>query len=247
MTTIAALMSFYADDADMIERAIRSVDGLATHLIAVDGAYDSFPGGEPHSAAETCQRVRETAEAIGVDLLFYSPAEVWARGEQEKRDRMYRMADATGADWYTVLDADFVFEYPLGIHAVFDALEDAHGFEVCDVDLRTPLKTEAGEWETTEQALPLFYRAAGLAPIRIGPTHYHTYREGSGTHLWGCGQTPQVPHFDMRAAVRVQHEWFRRDENRQASRWAYYMNRDGQQLEKNPFAKQLVAAMAEEE
>jgi hypothetical protein len=129
-------MAFYDDPADTTEAAIRSVQGLVDHLVAVDGAYATFPGGEAKSPDEMRERIQATAEEIGVDVLFYTPADVWAGGEPEKRDRMYRMADATGADWYTILDTDFLFEYPKGVHAVVGrARRRALGYEVAKVTL----------------------------------------------------------------------------------------------------------------
>lgn len=248
MTSICALMAFYDDPPDAIERAIRSVEGLATHLVAVDGAYASFPGGEAHSHAELPERIREAAFAIGIDLLLYMPEDVWVGGEPEKRDRMFRMGDATGADWFTVLDSDFRFTYPEGQNAVFEVLDGALGFEVGEVELIDYLtNAETNERERIVSKLPLFYRAAGYAPIRVGPTHYHTRREGSGTHLWGCANTPRVPWFDMTGVVSVEHEWWHRDDNRQIRKWTYYFQRDQAELEKNPFSPALVAAMAEEE
>jgi hypothetical protein len=250
MTSIAALMAFYDDPADTTEAAIRSVQGLVDHLVAVDGAYATFPGGEAKSPDEMRDRIQATAEEIGVDVLFYTPADVWAGGEPEKRDRMYRMADATGADWYTILDTDFLFEYPQGVHAVLDSLDAALGYEVAKVTLVDYLAPSEGSDDRVRQEseLPLFYRAAGLGPIHIGPTHFHTWREGAGTHLWGCQNTPQVPWADLTDVVHVQHKWWERTDDRQAQKWGYYVLRDAAQLEPNPFIpQQLVAATAEEE
>lgn len=251
MTTVCALMAFYDDPPDAIERAIRSVEGLATHLVAVDGAYASFPLGGAYSPLETRQRLQKTAIDVGLELLVYSPVDVWMGGEPEKRDRMFAFAHATSADWYTVLDTDFVFEYPEGIAAAFESLEGAQGYEIGEVALVDYLTNpETNERERVDSKLPLFYRGAGCAPIRIGPTHYHTRREGSETHLWGCANTPRVPWFDMTSVVSVQHEWWHRDDNRQIRKWTYYFQRDQAGLEHNPYAPEaskLVAAMAEED
>lgn len=239
MTSVCALMAFYDDPADTTEAAIRSVEGLVDHLVAVDGAYASFPGGEAKSPPEMRERIQVVAEEIGVNVLFYTPADVWAGGEVEKRDRMYRMGDATGADWFTILDTDFLFEYPLGTHAVVDALDAAQGYEVGQIKLVDYLTQEGSDERVRQESpLPLFYRASGLAPIHIGPTHYHTWREGAGTHLWGCGNTPQVPWADLSDVVHVHHKWWERDQNRQIRKWMYYMQRDQAKLEVSPFAIQ---------
>lgn len=248
---IAALMSFYDDPPDMIERAIESVAELVEVIVAVDGAYGVFPSGEARSPAEQVDAIQETAAACDLDLLLYQPNDVWHGGEVEKRDFMFRLADTMRADWYTILDTDFIFEYPyrLGVQSVFEDLRVAQkrGFEVGKVTLIDHVSTPgANSKRRVENELPLFYRVAGLAPIHIGPTHYHTWREGSEEHLWGCLNTPQVAHFDMTDTVHVRHEWWHRDEARQARKWGYYLVRDGQKLEPNPFAPTLVAATAGE-
>lgn len=241
---ITALLSWYDEPADTLERAIRSASEIVTSLVAVDGAYASFPGGEATSDDEQRDVIQQTARDCGLDLLLYQPSEPWAGGEIEKRDRMFRMGDATRADWFVILDADFVFEYPYrtGAGAVFDDLAVAkkRGFEVCKVGIVDYLVDDdgTGERKRTVSEIPLFYRAAGLPPLHISGTHYHTTREGYDTHLWGCAMTPQLEHFDMTDTMRIQHEWWHRDENRQVRKWGYYLQRGLHGLEKSPFASQ---------
>lgn len=249
---VTALMSFYDDPPEMIERAIRSAAPIIDALIAVDGAYGIFPGGLAHSPDDQVETIRRVAAGCELDLLLYQPTDVWIGGEVEKRDFMFRLGDVTQPDWFTILDTDFVFEYPYrrGAEEVRADLRRAErdDYEVCKVRLIDHVAhPRAKSRRRVENELPLFYRAAGLPPIHIGPTHYHTWREGYEKHLWGCINTPQLDHFDMTDVLHVQHEWWHRDEDRQAAKWGYYVLRDGQQLEKNPFAsKSLVAVAAEE-
>jgi hypothetical protein len=249
---IAALMSFYDDPPESVERAIRSVSELATHLVAVDGAYGSFPSGEARSPASNIEAIVAATTACELELTLHQASDVWAGGEVEKRDFMYRLADTTKADWYTILDTDFVFEFPYrsGVEDVFADLRVAakRGYEVGKVRLIDFVGSEDHKARRrVESDLPLFYRAAGLPPIRIGPTHYHTWREGYEKHLWGCGGTPQHPHFDMVDTVHVRHEWWHRSDERQIRKWTYYHQREQAGLEPNPFAPVLVAATAEED
>jgi hypothetical protein len=266
---VAALLSWYDEPPAVLERAIRSYAEIADHLVAVDGAYATFPGGEATSAPEQREAIERTAADCGLDLLLWQPADQWAGGEIEKRDRMYRLADVTGADWYVICDADFLLEFPYktGVRAVQEDLRAAtrRGLEVAKVTLVDYLTDDVGGDVRREvrNELPLFYRAAGLSPLHISETHYHTIREGSDTHLWGCLRTPQVEHFDMTDTVHVRHEWWHRDEMRQAAKWGYYVLRDANRLERSPFAvpdapelgfigettpdDTLVAATAEEE
>jgi hypothetical protein len=249
---VTALMSFFDDPAEMIERAIRSAVPIIDALVAVDGAYATYPAGEARSPTVQVDTIRRVAADCEIDLLLYQPSDLWIGGEVEKRDFMFRLGDTTKPDWFVILDTDFVFEYPYrrGAEDVRADLRTAEKreFEVCNVTLIDHVAHPgANHKRRVETDLPLFYRVAGLAPIHIGPTHYHTTREGYDTHLWGCSNTPQLPHFDMTDTLHVKHEWWHRDENRQASKWGYYMVRDGQQLERNPFSQQLVAATAEED
>jgi hypothetical protein len=239
---LTALMAFYDEPPHTLERSIRSAAQIIDHLVVVDGAYASFPGGTGRSPEEQREVIQRTADDCELDLLLWQPADVWAGGEPEKRDRMFRLADITGADWYVILDADFVFQYPYrsGPGAVREDLDVAakRGYEVAKVKLVDYLAADAigAERKRIEHELLLFYRAAGLAPLHIGPTHYHTTREGSDLHLWGCALTPQIEHFDMTDTVHVQHEWWHRAEYRQAQRWGYYVQRDMHGLEISPYA-----------
>lgn len=236
-------MCLYDEKLSMISRSIESALPIIDTLVVADGAYASFPSGEARSPVDQIDLIQRICREREIDLILHQPSEVWADGEPEKRDHLFHLADTTGADWYVVLDTDFVFEYRRGVPVVLERLRDATldcGEIVLENYLRPDMQGPAPEigppipWQRNLDPLPLFYRGKGAPRIRIGPTHYHTKREGDSTHTWGCSNTPQLPRFKV--PLLVHHEWWKRDDPREIKKWTYYFQRDQAQLETSPFA-----------
>ncbi len=101
---IIAVLSWYDEPVDWLRECVASAR-FCDHLIAVDGPYAAFPGAfeKPSSPPDQIQAIRGVWPGCGVHV---QPGP-WD-GEVAKRDYMFRLAVAEGADWVFVIDADEV-------------------------------------------------------------------------------------------------------------------------------------------
>lgn len=99
---IVAVLSWYDEPVDWLRECVASAR-FCDHLIAVDGPYAAFPYDNPSSPPDQAEAIRGAWPGCAVRV----PTEVWS-GEVAKRDYMFRLAVAEGADWVFVIDADEV-------------------------------------------------------------------------------------------------------------------------------------------
>ena len=101
---IIAVLSWYDEPVDWLRECVASAR-FCDHLIAVDGPYAAFPGAseKPSSPPDQMQAIRGIWPGCDVHVQ----PEPWD-GEVAKRDYMFRLAVAQGADWVFVIDADEV-------------------------------------------------------------------------------------------------------------------------------------------
>jgi hypothetical protein len=104
--TIAAVLCWYDEPVEFLDRCIRSLAGVCDRLTAVDGAWLPFPDGQPRSPLEQRRTVNAAACAIGIEFAAgpVEPDHVWA-SQVAKRDAAMRYA-GWGADWLLVIDGD---------------------------------------------------------------------------------------------------------------------------------------------
>jgi hypothetical protein len=99
---IIAVLSWYDEPVDWLRECVASAR-FCDHLIAVDGPYAAFPHDTPSSPPDQIEEVRRGWPGCTVHVQ----PEPWV-GEVAKRDYMFRLAVAQGADWVFVIDADEV-------------------------------------------------------------------------------------------------------------------------------------------
>lgn len=204
---VVALMAFYQEEDAMLEAAVGSLQGLADHLVAVDGAYALYPGGTAVSGGHDV--IRRTAEEAGIGLTLHVPGTTWGGGEIEKRDTMFRLGEehTTEADWFYIQDADFVVTTNRDARAALEETEELAA-DVC-------LINSDGNFHPHR----LFFKA--LRNIRVRNAHYQWQVEPDGPVMWDFHRKP-VPSLDLTQSVIVDHNDDQRPENRTADRWIYY-------------------------
>lgn len=106
MSIVTAALSWYDEPVKDLERAVRSLAGIADRIVALDGAYARFPNGRSSSPREQAEAIRRVSEEIGIACLILSVDRLWA-GQIEKRNYLVRVA-SRDADWVLVMDADQV-------------------------------------------------------------------------------------------------------------------------------------------
>jgi hypothetical protein len=220
---IVALLSWYHEPASFLKRCIHSLNGVADHLVAVDGAYQLFPNGKARSPEQNYRAIRKAAMSTGIGLTIHTPDRPWQGNEIEKRDRMFRLAEHHDPDWYLVIDADEELVQP-------------------PADLRDQLATTTRDVASVRLVdagttgrhvnLPMFFRA--IPGIQVKDRHYG-YTTPDGRILWGDSDTRRAePRLTL--DMRVNHYTQRRPHQRQAQARAYYQDRERVQAEQHPCA-----------
>lgn len=115
---IIACVIWYDESPDDLAAMARSLAGFADGMVALDGAFATFPierDGHPWSPSDQAQALTDGC-AGRMELILYQPilAGVWPghRGnEVEKRNASVRIAgQVMGADWVFNCDADMLLE-----------------------------------------------------------------------------------------------------------------------------------------
>lgn len=233
---IVGLLAWYDESPSWLSASVAAAARVCDHLIAVDGAYAGFPGGEPCSESGQAEAIREVCHALGVGYTIHTPRHVWAGGQVEKRTRMFELALTVcepGRDWLFVIDADEV---------VLDAPEDLRarladtGADVAGVTMIQRYDPEA--WPEMVRVIDVepgsmmlnhrkLFRA--LPGLHVDGCHY-CYRTGD-TVLWGPGETPDAA--DMND-LRVLHRNMHRPLARKRKQETFYRLRAELGLERAP-------------
>ena len=115
---IVACVIWYEESPEDLIRMARSLHGFADGMVALDGAYATFPiapKGTPWSHHDQAAALAEGC-AGAIELMIYQPttAGYWfghTGNEVEKRNASVRLAGIVlGADWVFNCDADMILE-----------------------------------------------------------------------------------------------------------------------------------------
>lgn len=115
---IVACVIWYDESPEDLLRMAESLHGFADAMIALDGAFATFPlpeDGRPWSSPDQAAALAEGC-AGEIELVIYQPTQagVWfghQGNEVEKRNASLRMAwGVLGADWVFNCDADMILE-----------------------------------------------------------------------------------------------------------------------------------------
>lgn len=234
---VCALLSWYDESPLWLAATVASLAGLADHLVAVDGAYALFPGGEARSPVEQHEAIVEAAAAARLGLTLHVPTERWAGNEVEKRNATVELArQVADEDWWLfVIDADMVVAHAEGVRqALAEAPEDVAAYELVTRDDPHRNETVAkyareSLWQKqSRQPLRGIYRA--LPHLRFEGAHYVVRADCPGEparYLWGREDLHALaPAADVRLELRVEHRSHLRDRERADQARGYYRVRD---------------------
>ncbi len=215
---LIGLLSFYDEQASMLRDCLGTV-GWLDHLVAVDGAYGTFPGARPRSHPSQHQAL---LKAAGPPLALHLPDGSWDGGEVAKRAAMFRYASVharPGIDWYVIVDSDERWRpFDVGLVRRKLAATDLH---TANVSLSE--KGDSGQW----RRFPKFFRA--LPGLTVARNHY-TYLVDGGPVLWGPGEGDRA---GLAAYVYVDHVE-RGNQARAHRAKRYYRDRDASGVEDQP-------------
>jgi hypothetical protein len=102
---IIAALCWYDEDPAFLTRIVRSLNGVADHLVAVGGRWELFPEAEHDRADDEIAALEAAAAAIGLEMSLHERLVGAWPSQVEKRDRMMQWAAEHG-DWILVVDGD---------------------------------------------------------------------------------------------------------------------------------------------
>jgi hypothetical protein len=198
----------------------------ADHVVALDGAYASYPQAAGNSGSEQAQIVVSTALGCGIGATVHAPQWPWAGGEVEKRSALFAfghvIADA-GEDWLMVADADEVWGPAGDLRDRLAATE----LDCGEVLLEEHVAQGAHEWN--RQPIRKLFRAQESGISVQG--HHARYVSGDGDVLWDAARPNQQALSESLWDVRVRHRPADRAAYRNEKRMTYYSRRSDFGLE----------------
>lgn len=218
---IIGILSWYDERASWLAGVVAGLAKHAgiDHLIAVDGAYATYPEGKPYSSAQQQEAIYETCRNSEVGCTIYTPQEVWFGDEVAKRNHAWKLAEAEAepnVDWYFICDADTFVVEGMGLRKALEETE----LDVGAVLFHEPID---GSWDPGGCYLRCVFRA--IPGLRFEVNHF-TYRLPDGRNL----HDPEVVPADL-SMVRVEHRTNWRDPWRREKQKRYYLRRDEARLE----------------
>lgn len=173
---IICLLSWFDERPSWLAALTAGVAEFCDHIVAIDGAYELFPGACAHSRPEQAEAIREVAYATGLGCTIHAPDRPWQGDQVEKRNVMFQLGRLVGGanDWFYITDADHL------ITRVPDDLRD---------------RLAASEWDVAEVMLdrtPLRAFVRNLPGLRCKGAHYvyAAERDCQTVYLRGHGAEP---------------------------------------------------------
>lgn len=222
MPTITAALAWFDEQPETLARCVRSLDGVADNLLAVDGRWDLFDAPMNISPLDQAEAIHGAAAEIGLTVReeTCSANRPWP-SQAAKRDYMLRTA-ATMGDWVFYIDADeHVTEAERAtLHA---ALAET------SLDVATVLMRNYGRSYFTRPKRRLFRSAAGLS-VAVHVAH-NAVRAGN---RWLAGNRSYVTldeALDLTSALTLAHDVDAHDRGPDSPKTRYYERRSRQKVE----------------
>lgn len=244
---IVALLSWYDEPPAWLAATVTSLTKLGVaHVVAIDGAYATFPDGAARSSPDQAEALTLAADAAGMGLTLVRPRTVWI-DEVVKRAELFRhgCASAEPGDWLLAIDADEVISEVVdaaGVHrelAATDAL-------VVRAELWSHQPPQTPEQEEVARYLPFAGEPARALQSRlfravdhmtVEHNHHHYVGEHDGIRyalrsdrLGAALGYAMPPTIDL-PDIRIEHREYERRARRRRLKADYYATRDRLGLE----------------
>jgi hypothetical protein len=200
MTTIAAVLCWYQEPTEHLNRCVRSLAGTADTLLAVDGAWHPYPNAEPRSHVWQREDIHFAAHETGTDCIVYQTDTVWP-SQIAKRAAAVEYA-ATLADWILVIDADEHIA-----HADHNELRDQLEHTPHDVAEITVRNITGNDFRNIDRPWRRLFRAHPGLSVRQSHQGYSITDDNSTRWLhadYRAGVTLEPAH-DATALLRLHH------------------------------------------
>lgn len=225
---IVGMMSFYDEPEIYLKRSVRGLARLgARYIVACDGAYAMFSGGEARSSSDQIEALRLAALNRGIAPILHQPESVWAGNEVEKRQKMLDLAlsIACDDDWLAIWDCDYRLLEAPHLLDVGDALRSTTR------DVATISFTEDLSADDDRDFYPMGMFLRARQGTRMDGNH-HTYLLPDGRRTQVLRRpVPNEADAIHLGDVRVLHDVHQRDSERRARQVEYYERRDDAGIE----------------
>lgn len=239
MSLVVALLAWYQEDPAWLHDTIASLPlaGVTT-LVASDGAYDLFPGGQARSPREQREAVLQACEDAQIACTLHSPSAMWAGGEVQKRSHLFTLGEAhtTPEDWYLIVDGDeTIISAPDDLHERLQTTEHdaAYGCLLND-ELTNVAFAQWGDNMPAvlygRQVWPLRCLFRAIRGLKVQGRH-HDYITPDGRNLWGDNTSRDAPAETITGLV-IDHRRVHRDASRRDATEAYYATRNAARAER---------------
>lgn len=219
---IVALLNWYDEPTPVLSACIEGLGKAGVdHLVAVDGAYASFPDGKRASPSVQRKAIDDACQRFGISCTVHTPTFPWAGDEVEKRTFMHKLALSVSKsdDWHLVMDADqVVTKVPSDLRRRLRATSADVG----------EVSYSVNGQDYVTGVVRSFFRAI---PIFLERNHY-TYVTSGGRVLWAAGTQPQEGAADLKDFVMDHRPAVGRSPARIRRKNEYYAIRDEGEKEK---------------
>lgn len=215
---VVAILCWFDEPSEWLEKLPLSLKGVATHLVALDGRYSRFPSERDESPQENYTALQNGCERAGIELLL-DRGRVYEGDEVEKRTHSFQLAETLTSpdDWYMIIDGD-MYAHTLKPHATNRLLRST------DKHVAAARLVEDGKVQC--EGFPTFFRAH--RGLRCDTNHY-TYVTDSGLILRGDAKADVVPF--VQSPVILHHFNKKRPKERAALAERYYKLRQEDRTE----------------
>lgn len=180
---LVGLLCWFDENPVWLRQAASSALELCDEVVALDGAYDGFPGAAATSPAEQVAALWEAGAVV------VQPGFIW-RDQMGKRTALFEYGRKQDADWFLVFDADDVVA-----SIPFDA--------------RRRLEATAEDVAVFTYGNDRYHRGLfrSLPNLRVEDAHYHYVadKDGATVHLRGNEQVHDLCGFENLTNLRVVH------------------------------------------
>ncbi len=228
---LIALLSWYDEPLEDLVACIASAAQAGVdHVVAVDGAYALYPGGQARSHVSQTAAIVTACRELDLGLTIHTSRTVWEGGEVEKRTFHFALALAVSepGDWFWIMDADEVIvDTPPDLKDRLEATE----LECADIMARDTFAVRVGSPDLPDRfSVRHLFKAQ---PIRVSTNHI-TYVTSDGRLLWGYegGGQPLEDALDLTECVLLDHRPERRSQERQLAKYQYYQLRNAARIER---------------
>lgn len=229
---IVALLCWYDERPAHLYECVRALGSCCHTVVAVDGAWELWPEGTPHSSNLEAEAIVQASLDADLGLLLHQPVGIW-ESEIAKRTAAFNLGRTVAGryDWFLVVDSDEI----AGTQDKAGLLDelDHCGDLVAQVDFATTWL--ASPFPVHHGIRRLYRNLPDLAVTGLHSIYVATHPDGGRVILNGDERLHEVePAADLRHLLTLHHRKDIRDVDRDNRRGEYIRRREQARTERMP-------------